>query len=375
VVADAEAAISLLEPQRNLMTSLLNVDDYERVARERLEASIYDYIAGGSWDEVTLRENHTAYDKWRLRPRAMVNVEYRDLSVNILGDTLSLPIGVAPSAFHKLMHPDGELATARAAGATGTVMCLSIMATVSLEEVAAAVSGPLWLQTYIFKDRSMTIDLAARAKAAGYRALVLTVDTPVLGRRERDSRNQFELPAGIEMRNLKLAPAVPGEYESPMVRFIRQQIDPSLTWREVEWFVKTVQMPVFVKGVLHPEDARLAAKCGVSGIIVSNHGGRQLDGAIATLDALPEIVSAMRGTDLDIIVDGGIRRGADVVKALALGAKMVLVGRPVLWGLAVDGEPGARAVLDLLRREFDTALALVGCPRSVDLNRDFIIRL
>jgi 4-hydroxymandelate oxidase len=357
------------------MTTLLNVDDYERAARERLEASIYDYIAGGSWDEVTLTENRTAYDKWRLRPRAMVNVEHRDLSVSILGDTLSLLIGIAPSAFHKLMHPDGELATVRAAGAAGTVMCLSIMSTVSLEEVAAAASGPLWLQTYIFRDRSLTIELAARAKAVGYRALVLTVDTPVLGRRERDSRNQFELPAGIEMRNLNLLPAVPGEYESPMVRFIKQQIDPSLTWREVEWFVKTVQMPVFVKGVLHPEDARLAAASGASGIIVSNHGGRQLDGAITTLDALPEIVSAMSDTNLDVIVDGGIRRGTDVVKALALGAKMVLIGRPVLWGLAVDGEAGARAVLNLLQQEFDTALALIGCPCASDLNGDFVTRL
>jgi len=357
------------------MTTLLNVDDYERAARERLEASIYDYIAGGAWDEVTLTENRTAYNKWRLRLRAMVNVEHRDLSVSILGDTLSLPIGIAPSAFHKLMHPDGELATVRAAGAAGTVMCLSIMSTVSLEEVAAATSGPLWLQTYIFKDRSLTVDLAARAKAVGYRAFVLTVDTPVLGRRERDSRNQFELPAGIEMRNLNLAPAVPGEYESPMVRFIKQQIDPSLTWHEVEWFVKTAQMPVFVKGVLHPEDARLAAKCGVSGIIVSNHGGRQLDETMATLDALPEIVSAMRGTGLDVIVDGGIRRGTDVVKALALGAKMVLIGRPVLWGLAVDGEAGAHSVLELLRREIDTTLALVGCPRASDLNADYLVRV
>ena len=357
------------------MTTLLNVDDYERAARERLEASIYDYVAGGSWDEITLSENRTAYDKWRLRPRAMVNVEHRDLSVSILGDTLTLPIGIAPSAFHKLMHPDGELATARAAGAVGTVMCLSIMATASIEEVAAAASGPLWLQTYIFKDRGLTADLAARAKAAGYRALVVTVDTPVLGRRERDSRNQFELPAGIEMRNLNRAPAVPGEYESPMVRFIKQQIDPSLTWRDVEWFVKTVQLPVFVKGVLHPEDARLAAKCGVSGVIVSNHGGRQLDGAIATLDALPEIVSAMRDTGLDTIVDGGIRRGTDVIKALALGAKMVLIGRPVLWGLAVDGEAGAYSVLDLLRREIDITLALVGCPRAVDLSPDYVVRL
>ncbi len=356
------------------MTTLLNVDDYERAARERLEASIYDYIAGGAWDEITLADNRLAYDHWRLRPRFMVNVEQRDLSVNILEDTLSLPIGIAPSAFHKLMHSDGELATARAAGACGTVMCLSIMSTTSLEEVASAASCPLWLQMYIFKNRELTIDLAARARTAGYHALVLTVDTPVLGRRERDSRNQFELPAGITMQNLNLPPAVPGEYESPMVRFIKEQIDPSLTWHDVEWFVKTVQMPVFVKGVLHPEDARLAAQAGVRGIIVSNHGGRQLDGVIATLDALPEIVSAMRGTGLDIIVDGGIRRGTDVVKALALGAKMVLVGRPVLWGLAVDGEAGARAVLDLLRREFDTALALVGCPHAVDLDMDYLIR-
>jgi len=357
------------------MTHLLNVDDYERAARDRLEVSIYDYIAGGAGDEVTLTENRTAYDKWRLRPHTMVNVEHRDLTVHILGDTFSLPIGIAPSAFHKLMHSDGELATVRAAGAAGTVMCVSTMATVTLEEISVMASGPLWFQIYIFKDRAFTIDLVTRARAAGYHALVLTVDTPVLGHRERDFRNQFELPAGIEMRNLNLSPSVPGEYESPMVRFINQQIDPSLTWRDVEWFVQTVQMPVFVKGVLHPEDARLAAQAGVSGIIVSNHGGRQLDGAIATLDALPEIVSAVSGTNLDIIVDGGIRRGTDVVKALALGAKMVLVGRPVLWGLAVDGEGGASSVLELLRREFDTALALVGCPHAADLNPDYLTRL
>ena len=290
------------------MTSLLNVDDYERAAKERLEPSIYDYIAGGAWDEVTLTENRTAYDRWRLRPRFMINVEHRDLSVNILEDTLSLPIGVAPSAFHKLMHPEGELATARAVGAAGTVMCLSIMATTSLEDVAGVASGPLWLQTYIFRDRDLTLNLATRAKAAGYHALVVTVDTPVLGRRERDPRNKFELPAGIEMRNVMMPPPGPGEYESPMVRFIKQHIDPSLTWHDVEWFVKTVQLPVFVKGVLHPEDARLAQQAGVKGIIVSNHGGRQLDGAIATLDALPEILSAMSGTGLDVIVDGGIRR-------------------------------------------------------------------
>ena len=357
------------------MKSLLNLDDYEHAARDLLEGPIYDFIAGGALDETTLTENRTAYDRWRFRPRAMVGVEHRNLAVNILDDRLSMPIGVSPSAFHKLAHPDGEIATARAAGASGTVMCVSVMATVSLEEIAAVASGPLWFQTYIFKDRGFAIDLATRARAAGYRALVLTVDTPVLGRRERDFRNKFELPPGIEMRNLNLPAALPGSYQSPMVRFINEQIDPSLTWRDVEEFIQTVQMPVLVKGILHPDDVLLAAQSGASGIIVSNHGGRQLDGAIATLDTLPEIVSAARSTTLDVIVDGGIRRGTDVVKALALGAKLVMVGRPVLWGLAVDGESGVQTILEILRRELDTALALIGCPRAVDLNINYLTRL
>jgi 4-hydroxymandelate oxidase len=357
------------------MTSLLNVDDYEQAARDRLDPSIYDYIAGGAGDETTLSDNRTIYDQWRFLPRAMVGVERRDLTVSVLGDTFSLPIGIAPSAFHKLVHPEGELATALAAGASGTVMCVSTMATCTLEEIAEAASGPLWFQTYIFKDRSFTKDLAVRARAAGYRALVLTVDTPVLGRRERDLRNHFELPAGIEMRNLILPPSVPGSYESPMVRFGQEQFDPSLTWHDVEWFVQTANMPVFIKGILHSEDVDHVEQSGGAGIIVSNHGGRQLDGAVSTLDSLPDIVAAASGKNLDILVDGGIRRGTDVVKALALGAKMVLVGRPILWGLAVDGQAGAQTVLEILRGEFDTTLALIGCPKAAELNPGFITRL
>ena len=357
------------------MTSLLNLDDYERAARERLEGPVYDYIAGGALDETTLTENRAAYDRWRFRPRALTGVEHRDLTVDILGDRLKMPIGISPSAFHKLAHPDGELATAGAAGAFGALMCVSTMATATLEEIAAAASGPLWFQTYIFKDRGLTRDLASRARAAGYRALVLTVDTPVLGRRERDFRNKFELPPGIGMRNLDLPAPVPGKYESPMVRFVNEQIDPSLTWRDVEGFIKSAQMPVLLKGILHPDDVAPAARAGASGIIVSNHGGRQLDGAIATLDALPGIVSAAHGSPLDIVVDGGIRRGADAVKALALGARMVMVGRSVLWGLAVDGKDGVQAVLEILHRELDTALALIGCPRAVDLNMSYLTRI
>jgi 4-hydroxymandelate oxidase len=353
--------------------TLLNVADYERAARERLDVAIYDYIAGGAWDEVTLAENVAAFGRWRLRPRVLVDVDRRDLGVTILGDRLSLPIGVAPSAFHKLMHPDGELATARATGAAGAVMCLSIMATTSIEDVAAVATGPLWLQTYIFRDRELTLSLAERARAAGYRALVVTVDTPVLGRRERDPRNRFELPPGIAMANLTLQTAA-GEYASPMVRFVSEQIDPSLTWRDLEWFVQAVRLPVFVKGVLHRDDALRAQQAGAQGVIVSNHGGRQLDRAIATLDALPDVVAALDGSGLPVIVDGGVRRGTDVVTALALGATMVLVGRPILWGLAVDGEAGALAVLELLRRELDVALALVGCARSSELDRDLLVR-
>lgn len=354
------------------MNPLLNVYDYEAAAREGLDPATFDYVAGGAGDELTLEENLSAFDRWRLMPRVMVNVEHRDLSVSVLGETLSLPIGVAPSAFHKLIHADGELATARAAGASRTVMCLSVMATAPLEEVAAVASGPLWLQTYIFRDRTLSTDLAERAHAVGYQALVVTVDTPVLGRRERDFRNHFELPPGIEMRNINLPAALPGGYESPMVRFGREQFDPSLTWRDVEWFVQSVRMPVLVKGVLHPDDARRAVESGASGVIVSNHGGRQLDGAIATLDALPDIAAAVNGTGAAVIVDGGIRRGTDVVKALALGARMVMVGRPILWGLAVNGEAGAHAVLEILRAEVDMALALVGCTHPADLDQNYL---
>jgi 4-hydroxymandelate oxidase len=357
------------------MNPILNLDEYEKAARDRLEGSIYDYVAGGALDEITLRENRSAYERWRFLPRAMVGVEHRDLTVSILGDDLTFPVGISPSAFHQLVHPDGELATARAAGALGTVMCLSTMATVTLEDVAALASGPLWFQMYIFRDRGLTANLAARARAAGYRALVLTVDTPVLGRRERDFRNRFELPTGIEMRNVKLPEAAPGSYASPMVRFVQDQIDSSLTWKDVREFTRSVELPVLVKGILHPDDAHMAAEAGAAGIIVSNHGGRQLDGAIATLDALPPIASALSDTALDLIVDGGIRRGSDVIKALCLGAKMVMVGRPILWGLAVDGEAGAQAVLEILRREIDETLALLGCARARDLKPYYLTRI
>lgn len=352
------------------MTSFLNVADYERAARERLPTAIYDYIAGGAWDEVTLKSNCTAYDQWRLRPRMMVGVGQRDLTVNLLGTPLSMPIGIAPTAYHKLADPEGELATVRAAGAAGTLMCVSTMATTSLEDVAAAATGPLWFQTYIFKDRGFALDLAARAKAVGYRALVLTLDTPVLGRRERDFRNHFELPPGIEMRNLTLRGATSGQYESPMARMSKEMFDPTLTWQEVAWFVETVQMPVLVKGILSFQDVKPAREAGIAGLIVSNHGGRQLDGAIATLDALREIAPVAQALDFDVMVDGGVRRGTDVLKALALGAKMVFVGRPVLWGLAMEGEAGVRAVLEILRSELDTALALLGCSSvaAVDLS-------
>lgn len=352
---------------------LINVEDYERAARERLDPMIYDYMAGGALDETTIAANRAAYDRWSLYPRVLVGVGERDHKVSVLGDTLSMPIGIAPSAFHRLLTPEGEIATARAAGAAGTVMTVATMATQMIEDIAAAASGPLWFQTFVYKDRGLTAEMADRAHAAGYRALVLTVDSPILGRRERDVRNQFQLPAGIEMSNLKLPPAVEGEYQSPMTRFIKEQFDASLNWADVERFIQSVKLPVLVKGVLHPDDAAQAVKVGAAGIIVSNHGGRQLDGAIPSLVALDRIRGDMEIT-IPVIMDGGIRRGADVVKAMALGATMVMTARPVLWGLAVNGAEGALSVLEMLRAEFDTALALIGCPRAADLNEDFVVR-
>lgn len=357
---------------------LIKCDDYEAAARDLLPQMAFDYIAGGSDDEITLRENRTAYDRWRLKPRMLAGIGTRDLSVTVLGQQFSMPIGVAPTAYHRLAHEQGELGTARGAGAVGALMCVSTAATYAIEEIKDAATGPLWFQLYCYKDRELTRSLVDRARDAGYQALVLTADVPYLGKRERDIRNRFTLPPGISMRNFDefaraKFPIV--DRDSALGVYITQKWDADLSWEIVDWLVNIAKMPVLIKGILCAEDTRLAAEHGAAGVVVSNHGGRQLDSSITSLDALPEVVEAARDTNLTVMVDGGIRRGTDVVKALALGAQMVFVGRPVIWGLAVNGDQGVIDVLTLLRNEFDLAMALVGAKNVAALNPSFVTRV
>lgn len=354
----------------------INVSEYEPLARARMEPSAWDYYCGGSDDEVTLRASRAAFERIQLLPRMLVDVSQIDLATTVLGAPVSMPILVAPTAHHRLAHDEGECATARGTGAAGTLMAVSTMATQSLEAVAQAATGPLWFQLYVYRDRAVSESLARRAEATGYRALALTVDTPRIGRRERDVRNGFGLPPGMTLANFAGSYAQEPEAEpgqSGLAAYATSLIDPSLTWEALAWLKSVTRMPIVVKGVLTAEDARLAVEHGADAIIVSNHGGRQLDGAPATIDVLAEVVDAVGGR-CEVYLDSGIRRGTDALKALALGARAVLVGRPVLWGLAVNGEDGVRHVLDLLRAELELAMALAGRPTLASVDRS-IVRL
>lgn len=343
---------------------LLNVWDYQAEAEKRLEAGAYGYYAGGAGDEATLRDNVEAYGRWQLRPRVLVDVAGCTTTTTVLGHELSVPLIVAPVAFQRVAHPDGEVGMARAAASAGTVMCLSTMATATPQDVAAT-GAQRWFQLYVFRDEGVTRELVAQARASGFTALVLTVDTPVLGRRERDRRTGFTIPDDITVASLGAGGLTPVETFA--------LVSPSITWRDVERLAVEAGLPVVVKGILTAEDAVLACEHGAAGIVVSNHGGRQLDGVAATIDALPEVAEAVAGRS-EVLVDGGIRRGADVVKALALGARAVLAGRAPLWGLAVGGEAGALAVLELLRDEIHLALQLVGCPSPAEVTRQHVGR-
>jgi 4-hydroxymandelate oxidase len=357
-------------------TEPVNVADVEATAKSRMEPSAYDYYAGGAEDEWTLAENLRAFDRIAIRPRVLAGVETVDLRTRVLGHALPYPIALAPTAFNRLGHPDGERAVARAAGAAGTLMCVSTIASTTLEDVAAAATGPLWFQLYVYKDRAVTQDLVARAEAAGYQALVLTVDTPRLGRRQRDVRNGFTLPPDIGVVNLErygTPDALRWAGTSSFTEYVHKLLDSNLTWESVEWLRSITKLPILIKGVLTAEDAALSLAHGAKGLVVSNHGGRQLDGSIATIDALPEIVEAVAGRAA-VLIDGGIRRGTDVLKALALGADAVLIGRAYLWGLAAAGEAGVARVLDLLRAELDLAMALAGCPTIASVSRTLVRR-
>lgn len=355
---------------------LISIFEYEKAAKAKLPQMIYDFYAGGSYDEITLRENHEAYDRIRLSYHILQGVGQRDLSTTVLGHKISMPIVIPPVAFQGMVCPDGEAATAKAVSKAQTLMTLSTLSNTTIEEVVkAAGSQPVFFQLYIYKDREATRELVKRAELAGAKALVLTVDAPIWGRRERDVHNHFTLPEGLFLKNLtskmKELPKAAKDSGSGLEAYVTSYFDSNLEWKDIDWLRSITKLPLIVKGVSRADDAVRAVDHGVAAIIVSNHGGRQLDTSSATIEALPGVIDAVNGA-VEVLVDGGIRRGTDVLKALAYGAKAVQIGRPVIWGLANGGADGVFNVLDLLRKEFDLAMALAGCKKVTDIKRDLI---
>ena len=354
-----------------MIDGLINVGDFERLAEEKLGDGVAGYFFGGAGDELTLRENVDAWSGWRLRPRALAGLDSWSTEVELLGGNVSMPLLVAPVAYQGLVDPGGEAAMARAAAAAGTVMCLSTLATMSPRPVAeAAPGGRRWFQLYCFQDEGVTRALVEEAVECGYEAIVVTVDAPRGGNRERDLRSGFKIPQELGVPSVE---AALGSDRAVTIEETFALMEPALTWPYLEQLVGDCRVPLLVKGVLAGEDAALAVENGAAGVVVSNHGGRQLDRCLATADALSEVVEAVEGRGV-VLVDGGIRRGVDVAIALALGADAVMVGRPALWGLAVGGEAGARRVLELLREEIELTLALCGCASPAELGRAHVRR-
>lgn len=356
----------------------LTIKEMEELAAGNLERSYFDYYQGGAQDEITLGRNCSDFDAVKLCPRMLVDVSRVDMEVELWGEKLPMPILIAPTAFHCLAHPQGELATARAAASLSTIMTLSTLANHSIEEVAAAQTkegkrARLWFQLYVYKDREITKDLLSRARQAGVKAIVLTVDSPRLGKRPRDCKNGFHLPAHLSARNLErffLQNISAGAGQNALADYSASLYDLSLSYGDLEWIVAEAGLPVLVKGILRADDASRAVAAGAAGIIVSNHGGRQLDTALSSIEALEEVCQAVPNTP--VLMDGGIRRGTDILKALALGAKAVLLGRPVLWGLAYRGEAGVQSVLSTLKEELLLSMQLAGAAALKEVGRDLV---
>ena len=350
---------------------LCNLDDFELAAQTVLKPVYYDFFAGGAEDEITVRANREAFGGITLVPRVLTGAGLPKLNTTVLGTDMAMPVMLAPTAFHRLAHPEAERATARAAAAAGVTMIAAMLSTVAIEDIAAEARQvtaypELWFQLYIQPDLAFTEAIVRRAEAAGCRALVVTVDSAAFGHRERQDRHDFhDLPVGVRCENLReLRGGEPGS--------VRQVVlSPEISWKHIDWLRGSTDLPVLVKGVLHPLDARLALEHGVDGVIISNHGGRQLDTTPASIDQLPVLADAVGGT-IPLLLDGGVRRGTDVVKALALGAAAVAVGRPIIWGLAVAGEEGVAKVLSLLRNELEIALTLCGFDSVHSVGRDLL---
>ncbi|KAJ8774242.1 hypothetical protein K2173_009673 [Erythroxylum novogranatense] len=353
-----------------MTTEPVNVNEFQGLARQALPKMYYDFFAGGAEDQHTLKENMEAFRRITFRPRVLVDVSKIDMSCNILGYRISAPVMIAPTSVQKLAHPEGEIATARAAAACNTIMILSYMSTCTVEEVASSCNAIRFFQLYVYKRRDISALLVQRAERNGYKAIVLTVDTPRLGRREADIKNKMVAP---QLKNFEglISTELDSNEGSNIELFAKEAFDASFSWKDIEWLKSVTNLPLLVKGILTPEDALKALEVGVAGIIVSNHGARQLDYSPATIEVLEEVVQAVGGK-VPVLVDGGIRRGTDVFKALALGAQAVLVGRPVVFGLASKGEDGVRRVIEMLKDELELTMALTGCSNVKDISRSHV---
>jgi 4-hydroxymandelate oxidase len=338
------------------LASILALAEFEPLAQTCMSPMAYGYVVGGAADELTLCANCDDWKRIRLAPRVLVDVSELDLRTEILGQQFEMPILLAPAAFHRLCHKEGEMATVAGANQGGAAIVLSSFSTFAVEEVTAAAKHPVWFQLYFQADKGLTQEMVRRAEAAGCKALCITVDTPVLGARHRESRTQFQLPPDFRLPNLNLGAI---SHRPPRSAIYSELLNPSLNWKDVEWLCSTTRLPILLKGVLNPEDALLAAENGVAALIVSNHGARNLDTLPSTAQALPRVVERLNGK-IPVLVDGGIRRGTDVLKALAIGAKAVLIGRPYLYALAYAGAAGVARVLEILRTELMMAMALTG---------------
>ncbi len=355
------------------LADAVSVPDYERLARERMSRPAFEYMAGGAGDEITLRWNQEALQNLRLHPRVLADVSVIDTRVTLLGQQLPFPILLAPTAYHLLMHPDGELGTARGAGSRGATLVVSSSSTTAIEDIASVATAPLWFQLYLQPDRAFVVELIRRVEAAGCRALCLTVDAPVSGPQNRIRRSGFVLPPGLELPMNPLANRQRRGTATPDSGTERFAVRYPATWKDVEWLQSLTRLPVVLKGILHPDDAERAVSAGVAGIVVSNHGARNLDTAPATIEVLPEIVDRVAGR-VPVLVDGGIRRGTDVLKALALGAAAALIGRAYLYGLGAAGADGVTRVIDILRSELEMAMALTGQSSAAAIDRSLVWR-
>jgi 4-hydroxymandelate oxidase len=355
------------------LNKFVSLFDFAPEAKRRMSHMAWEYFDSGAADEITLRWNREAYDRLRLRPKVLVDVSKIDTRVSLLGQELSYPILLAPAADQRMVHPDGEKATARGAGSADAIFVVSSFTNTEIEEVAKNANAPLWFQIYVQRDRAFTLDVVQRVQAAGCKALCVTVDSPTFGARNRLARAKYELRPGLRRPHLPPPAKANGDLDlgRGTLQVYHDWVEPALTWRDISWLSSNCRIPVLVKGVLNPDDADRAVQEGVSGIIVSNHGARNLDTLPATVDALPHVVEKVAGR-VPVLVDGGIRRGTDVVKALALGANAVLIGRPYLYGLAAAGDKGVKRVVDILRNELEMAMGLLGRPTIQSIDRSVL---